>query len=63
VPRSRKRGAIPPLPQYVSMAWCLVKHRDFTFLMMKKKKNGKNTKVFIKTQNVDMYTLLTEKDS
>jgi hypothetical protein len=27
------RGAIPPLPQYVFMAWCLVKHRDnFTFL-------------------------------
>jgi hypothetical protein len=26
------RGAIPPLPQYVFMAWCLVKHRDnFTF--------------------------------
>jgi hypothetical protein len=26
------RGAIPPLPQYVSMAWCLVKHRNnFTF--------------------------------
>jgi hypothetical protein len=26
-------GAVPPLPQYVSMAWCLVKHRDnFTFL-------------------------------
>jgi hypothetical protein len=25
-------GAIPPLPQYVFMAWCLVKHRDnFTF--------------------------------
>jgi hypothetical protein len=22
------RGAIPPLPQYVFMAWCLVKHRD-----------------------------------
>jgi hypothetical protein len=21
-------GAIPPLPQYVFMAWCLVKHRD-----------------------------------
>jgi hypothetical protein len=32
VPRSRMRGAIPPLPQYVFMAWCLVKHRDnFTF--------------------------------
>jgi hypothetical protein len=27
------RGAIPPLPQYVFMVWCLVKHRDnFTFL-------------------------------
>jgi hypothetical protein len=26
------RVAIPPLPQYVFMAWCLVKHRDnFTF--------------------------------
>jgi hypothetical protein len=25
-------GALPPLPQYVFMAWCLVKHRDnFTF--------------------------------
>jgi hypothetical protein len=21
-------GAIPPFPQYVFMAWCLVKHRD-----------------------------------
>jgi hypothetical protein len=27
------RGTILPLPQYVFMAWCLVKHRDnFTFL-------------------------------
>jgi hypothetical protein len=24
-------GAIPPFPQYAFMAWCLVKHRDFTF--------------------------------
>jgi hypothetical protein len=32
VPRSRMSGAIPPLPVYVFMAWCLVKHRDnFTF--------------------------------
>jgi hypothetical protein len=32
VPRSRMRGAIPPLPQYAFMAWCLVKQRDiFTF--------------------------------
>jgi hypothetical protein len=22
------RGAIPPLPEYVFMAWCLLKHRD-----------------------------------
>jgi hypothetical protein len=26
------RGAIPPLPQYIFIAWCLVKHGDsFTF--------------------------------
>jgi len=29
---SRMYGAIPPLPLYVFMAWCLVKHRDFTLL-------------------------------
>jgi hypothetical protein len=22
--------AIPPLPQYAFMAWCLINHRDFT---------------------------------
>jgi hypothetical protein len=22
------RGAIPPLSEYIFMAWCLVKHRD-----------------------------------
>jgi hypothetical protein len=39
VPRSRMRGAIPPLPQYVFMAWCLVKHRDnFTFYLYIKQK-------------------------
>jgi hypothetical protein len=26
------RGAIPPLPQYAFMEWCLVKHMDFTFI-------------------------------
>jgi hypothetical protein len=35
VPRSRKREAIPPLPQYAFMVWCSVKrkkHRNyFTF--------------------------------
>jgi hypothetical protein len=28
------RGVIPPLPQYVFMAWCLVKHRDFTLSLL-----------------------------
>jgi len=35
VPRSRMRGGIPPFPQCVFMAWCLVKHKDnvtFTFI-------------------------------
>jgi hypothetical protein len=32
VPRLRMHGAIPQLPQYVFMVWCLVKQRDnFTF--------------------------------
>jgi hypothetical protein len=26
----KMRGAIHP-PQYMFMAWCIVKHRDFTF--------------------------------
>jgi len=27
------RGAVPPLPQHVLMAWCLAKYRnDFTFM-------------------------------
>jgi hypothetical protein len=30
------RGAIPPLSQYVFMAWCLVKHKDnFTCTFLK----------------------------
>jgi hypothetical protein len=37
VPRSRMRGAIHPLPQYVFMAWCSVKTRrdNFTFTLPK----------------------------
>jgi len=32
VPRSRMHWAIPPLLQYVFIAWCLVKHKkNFTF--------------------------------
>jgi hypothetical protein len=34
-PRLRMRVAISPIPQYVFMAWCLVKHRDnFTFTLL-----------------------------
>jgi hypothetical protein len=34
VQRLEMRGAIPPLPKYVIMAWCLVKYRDtFTFTL------------------------------
>jgi hypothetical protein len=29
------RGTIPPRPQYVFIAWCLVKHRDnFNFTLL-----------------------------
>jgi hypothetical protein len=36
MPRSRMHEAIPPLPLYVFMAWCLVKHRgNFTFNMLR----------------------------
>jgi hypothetical protein len=35
----KKCGAIPPLPQYIFMAWCLVKHRDnFTLPLSYKRK-------------------------
>jgi hypothetical protein len=35
------RGAVPPLPQYVFMAWCLVKHRDnFTFTFYRLEDRG-----------------------
>jgi hypothetical protein len=40
VPRSRMRGATPPLSQYVLKAWCLAKNRDnftFTFILQSPK--------------------------
>jgi hypothetical protein len=33
VSRLKMRGAILPLPQYVFMAWCLVKERNFTLFL------------------------------
>jgi hypothetical protein len=34
VPRSRMRGAITPLSQYVFMAWCLVKAQEQIYLYL-----------------------------
>jgi len=31
VPKLRMRGDTPPLPQYVIMAWYVVKHRDMIY--------------------------------
>jgi hypothetical protein len=40
---SRMRGDIPPLPQYLSMAWFLVKHRDkFIFTLVIENNNYSN---------------------
>jgi len=41
VPKLRLRGAIPPLLQYVFMAWCLVKYR-IVFVEWYLIKHGKN---------------------
>jgi hypothetical protein len=39
------RGAIASLPQYLFMAWYLVKHKDFTFtLQLQKVRNAGNLK-------------------
>jgi hypothetical protein len=46
------RRAIPPLPQYVFIAWCLVKHRKnftFTFTFTFNTDNGDGDDVNIKT--------------
>jgi hypothetical protein len=36
VQRSRMRGAIPPIPLYVFMKWCFVKHRETYLLSLHK---------------------------
>jgi hypothetical protein len=41
VPRLRMRGGVFPLPQYVFMAWYLLKHKDnFTFYSYGSEING-----------------------
>jgi hypothetical protein len=46
VQRSRMSGAIPPFPQYIFMAWCLVKHRDnFTFYFTFTVLDNSNTRI------------------
>jgi hypothetical protein len=50
-PKSRIREAIPPLPQYVFMAWCLVKHRDnFTFTLRGQQQHKLNLKQLASTE-------------
>jgi hypothetical protein len=34
VPRTKKGGAILPVPQYASMAWCSVKAREQLYLII-----------------------------
>jgi hypothetical protein len=53
VPRLRRRGAIPPPPQCVFMAWCLVKHRDYNFTF--------HLSIFMYYGNVSSKALLTRK--
>jgi hypothetical protein len=54
VPRSRMRGAIPLLPQWAFLAWCLVKHRDnFTFYWIIETLNWL-IDVYIATKNKNM---------
>jgi hypothetical protein len=47
------RGAIAPLPQYVFMAWCLVKHKDnFTLNCTKQAgKSNPNVGYFVSNDN------------
>jgi hypothetical protein len=46
VPRLRVGGAIPSLPQYIFMAWYLVKHREiFTFIISSSTLHGHPTSV------------------
>jgi hypothetical protein len=44
-------GAIPPLPQYSFMAWCLVKHRDNFYLFTFSVKLEKLFLYFVTAQN------------
>jgi hypothetical protein len=39
VPRSRMRGAVPPLPQYAFVAWCSIKAQGQLYLTI-----GRQTK-------------------
>jgi hypothetical protein len=40
VPRSKNAWRYTSTPQYVFMAWCLVKHKDFTFTFTRKTINA-----------------------
>jgi hypothetical protein len=45
VPRVRMRGVIPPLPEYVFIAWCLPKHGDIFTLLGSQREGGKKARM------------------
>jgi hypothetical protein len=52
------RGTISPFPQYVFMAWCLVKHRDnFTFYL--KKYGYLSTEACLRRGNYALFIMLS----
>jgi hypothetical protein len=52
VPRSRLRGAIPPLPHYAFMAWCSVKARKQLYLYLYLTHARRNTHTFLTRNRV-----------
>jgi hypothetical protein len=64
MPVSRTRENIPPLPQYVFMAWYLIKHRDnftfhFTFTVLEI--SEVRAEVCFKCHILSIYTFFTNK--
>jgi len=50
-------GGVPPLPQYVFMEWCFVKHRDnftLTFLVGWKTLNVQNNSLTVDLSEDDL---------
>jgi hypothetical protein len=60
VPRSRMRGAMPPLPQYVIMAWCSVKAQGqiyLYFLLVGKHNYIDHVSIYKSRHSITVYVL------